>query len=261
IWGRSSIVKCLASYDADIKLKSNEGRQSIHYAAKNGHNSTLQTLIQLGADVNCKTDQMNCTPLWFASSKGHDKVIKILLKNKAQIDLDNIQGATPLFAASRNGHVVAVHMLLTNGASVNSADSKGATPLIYASLHGMDEVVSLLILYGANIEAVTNDGGSSLLLACKEGNLSTVKLLIQEGANPHVCDKNGKTPIQLATEKGHNELAVFLRNLPIERIQSKIQDQEASYSQNRIHSGQSIPSLSAGTTNFECVVCMDDPRT
>ncbi len=51
-----------------------------------------------------------------ASQKGYVGVIKVLLKNDAQVDLQNRNGLFSLMFASHNGHVDVVKMLLENDA-------------------------------------------------------------------------------------------------------------------------------------------------
>ncbi|CAL4094473.1 unnamed protein product, partial [Meganyctiphanes norvegica] len=140
----------------------------------------------------------------------------------------------------------------------------GATLSMGDPIEGKEELVTLLILYGANIEAVSSDGKSSLLWACEAGHVSTAKILLEEGANPNNCDCKGNTPIQVAIDKGYTELVSLMSNPSTERLQSMTLHEVASESSSSTKypsSGERKSPVSTATSNLECVVCMDDPRT
>ena len=54
-----------------------------------------------------------------ASWKGHCKVVKLLLKKGARVDLQDGDGLSALMHASREGHCEVVQLLLKKGAQVD----------------------------------------------------------------------------------------------------------------------------------------------
>ncbi|GES88502.1 putative ankyrin repeat domain-containing protein 31 [Rhizophagus clarus] len=99
----ANMIEAGASYL--INTKDNNGRTALHEAAYEGHTTTVEILIALGADVNSK-DNKNNTPLHDASHKGHGDVVNILLTNNAKPDDKNIDGKTPLDMARRRRDIV-----------------------------------------------------------------------------------------------------------------------------------------------------------
>ena len=67
--------------------------------------------------------------MFWASFKGHDAVVRLILKNGATIDSADNQGFTPLFAACLKGHESTARLLLEKGATIDLANNNGTTPL------------------------------------------------------------------------------------------------------------------------------------
>ena len=70
-----------------------------------------------------------------ASQNGDVDMVKLLLENKAQVDLQDNIGWASLFAASQNGHVDVAKVLLENKAQVD-LQNRPANPLcVCAYIH------------------------------------------------------------------------------------------------------------------------------
>ena len=85
--------------------------------------------------------------------------IKLLLENKADINLQDNDGWTALTVSLKylntNSSLETVKLLLKNGANVNIKNNKGRTPLMVASKYSKEyssEIVKLLIKYGAEVD-------------------------------------------------------------------------------------------------------------
>ena len=83
---------------------------------------------------------------------------------------------TPLMRASFDGHVRLLKVLLKNAANVNLQDRDGWTALMCASQHGHSEVVKLLHEYGAQVHLQNNNGWTALMAASQNGH-STVSCM------------------------------------------------------------------------------------
>ena len=58
-----------------------------------------------------------------ASEKGHEEIVRVLLKSRAYVNQGDDDGCTPLYRASEEGHEEIVRDLLEKGADVNQADN------------------------------------------------------------------------------------------------------------------------------------------
>jgi hypothetical protein len=99
-----------------------------------------------------------------ASSRGHKKVVEVLVDKGARIDLQREDSVTALMAASENGEREVVELLVEKGASVDLQMEDGRTALMLASFEGQREVVEVLVDKGARIDLQTEDGRTALVL-------------------------------------------------------------------------------------------------
>ncbi len=72
-----------------------------------------------------------------ASHSGHIDVVKVLLENDAQVDLQGNHGQSSLMAASHSGHVDIVGVLLEKYAQVDLQGSDGTSPLMVTGRKAM----------------------------------------------------------------------------------------------------------------------------
>ena len=94
--GHTGTVQLLANLRADINLRRSDGAIALHGAALGGHPETATLLIGLKADVNSQ-DNEGRTPLYnSAGSPAADRVIRVLLTAKANVNLASSGGVTPL---------------------------------------------------------------------------------------------------------------------------------------------------------------------
>ena len=110
--------------------------------AKNGHSSTVDLLLEKGADLKTKNNQgwnIIHAIAWF----GRDSVLQLLLTKQVEWDLEarSSDGSTALLLAAKNGHSLTVDLLLGKGADMTVATANGWTPLLSASDSGYVDVV------------------------------------------------------------------------------------------------------------------------
>ena len=95
---------------------ADDGPEELWAAARKGDATRVEALLAKGVDVNAKT-HYGATALWFAASKDQLDVVKVLVKNKAQLDvMDNVWGVTPLEWAVGSDNADMVEVLLAAGA-------------------------------------------------------------------------------------------------------------------------------------------------
>lgn len=104
----------------------------------------VEQLIKDGANVNAiiskgtyQSGVSNSTPLGEATYYGRTKIVKLLIRNNANINLKHL-GETPLHWSAIGGKDVA-YLLLEAGADVNSI-KRGQTPLEFAQTYSLPDI-------------------------------------------------------------------------------------------------------------------------
>jgi ankyrin len=114
-------------------------------------------------------------------------------------------GATgsPVADAAMQGDRVAVQSLLKQKADVNAPQPDGATAIQWAAYRNDGELADLLIKAGANVKTANHDGATPLSLAAENGSAAMIEKLIEGGADPNERRPNGETALMMASRNGN----------------------------------------------------------
>ena len=127
------------------------------------------------------------SPLHISVTKGHTKIIRLLLKHKADCNERNSEGLTPLMLATISGYDDVADLLLSNGAKIQHVDSYGQSALHLAVLHGRDRLLATLLQHCKGDSAIINgyakNGKMPLHIAIDIGFEAAVELLLDSGAD------------------------------------------------------------------------------
>uniref|UniRef100_A0A0G4GWB5 Uncharacterized protein n=1 Tax=Chromera velia CCMP2878 TaxID=1169474 RepID=A0A0G4GWB5_9ALVE len=172
--------------DANTKT----GHRPLFFASEKGDDSVVSILVKAGAEVD-KADKFGIMPLYSAAEESHDTVVSTLLKARAEIDKAEMLGLTPLHAAASAGHGAVVSMLLEAGAEKDKANDCGQTPLFLAAKRGLDAVVSTLLRAGAEVDKADNNGRTPLDIArlyCHEAVIALLLSLKRVQSGQFQCE-------------------------------------------------------------------------
>lgn len=119
-------------------------------AARKGNVEQMTNLIADGAQIN----SVSClgTTLSNAIISKNNDAVAFLVKQGANVNIEDHDGGTPLLDAITAGNLTVSKWLIEAGAKVNCKDKHGATPLLEAAAGGYPEIVQLLIDCGANLQ-------------------------------------------------------------------------------------------------------------
>ncbi|KAK7500175.1 hypothetical protein BaRGS_00008722 [Batillaria attramentaria] len=102
-------------------------------AAASGDIVAVQQLVKQGADVNQRSND-GMTPLAIAAFWGYADIVKVLLDNRANINMSNTGTLwTPLHCAAFQGHGKVIMYLMEYSPDLYAKDSQGRTPVDFAS--------------------------------------------------------------------------------------------------------------------------------
>eukprot|EP00931_Biecheleriopsis_adriatica_P051638 TRINITY_DN29980_c0_g1_i1.p1 TRINITY_DN29980_c0_g1~~TRINITY_DN29980_c0_g1_i1.p1 ORF type:complete len:1061 (+),score=260.28 TRINITY_DN29980_c0_g1_i1:313-3183(+) len=209
--GGASCVRYLLSCKADACATDEAGHTPVHLAAQGGHHEIVEFLVQAGAPSDSSSSAKQRTPLHLAAANGHTEVCRMLLLQKANVNLQDADGESPLHNAARFGDRELCELILSWGANVGLADNDGWCPIHEAARWGDGELVETLLQRGADPGARSNDGESALhVVPGGYAELEVVEVLLAWGCQVDSRDYDGETPLHLAVKLGDAELAGLL---------------------------------------------------
>jgi ankyrin repeat protein len=146
-------ARALIDAGADVNAKNDIEDSPYLYAGARGHLEILKMTLAHGADLG-STNRYGGTALIPASERGHVETVRTLIDAGVNVDHVNKLGWTALLEAIILGnggerHQRIVDLLVKAGANVNLADGEGVTPLQHARARGFDAIKATLIAGGA----------------------------------------------------------------------------------------------------------------
>ena len=179
-------------------------------AVKDQNPALIQSLLKQHADVNAAQGD-GAGPLHWAAHWDDGATAGALIRAGAKVNASDDEGVTPLALACLNASAPMVEMLLKAGANPNVAQSSGETPLMVAALTGNAAVVKLLLDHGADVNAIESAlSQTALMRAVAENHLQVMRLLIDAHADVTARSKNRFTPLLFAAQQGNIESARML---------------------------------------------------
>ncbi|KAF6154496.1 hypothetical protein GIB67_028388 [Kingdonia uniflora] len=188
------------------------------------------------------------SPLHFASARGHNEIVTLLIENGADVNSRNYCGQTALMHACRYGHWEVVQTLLLFRSNVTRADYlNGRTALHFAADNGHVRCVRLVVadfVPSVPHEAVCDAGvngdrgdGSSLR---KKHDKSALSKFVNKASD------GGVTALHMAALNGYFDCVQLLLDI------------HANLSAVTFHYGTSMDLIGAGSTPLHYAACRGD---
>ncbi|KAL8919594.1 MAG: hypothetical protein Q9172_004922 [Xanthocarpia lactea] len=205
IEGKDDVVKVLLEHGVDAE--DNGRNEALFLAAGEGHATTVEMLLENGAEVDAR-DWLGSTAMDFAAPGGYEKTVRILLQYGARLDLRDTQGNSALHWAVP--HEAVTKLLLENGADPNAQNDRGQTPLSWVARDGPIAVAKLLLGNHGDISITDKFGCTPLHGAALRDREDMLRLLLDHGADPSARDKNGWTALHVAALRHNRDLVQVL---------------------------------------------------
>lgn len=157
----AEVLEFLQKYPDDINRQNMHG-SALHKAAWNKNTSTVELLLEHGADIDIQKNDDQKTPLILAVQAGDLKTVDLLIKEKADIHLK---------------------------------DTNGETAFLRAALMGFDDLLKKLHAEGSSLDEKDCKDRTALMYAIKNSNIKTAKWLLEQGSSMEEADIYGDKPI------------------------------------------------------------------
>lgn len=237
--GLCEAIAALLQHGAVMDNVDKKGATPLVLAIRYCKLSSVDVLVDAGADVNRRNEIDDLTPLDVAISCGKLDMIKVLLRHGARVDAVNSSGITALHYAAGLGEPGLIHALVKAGADVSSKGPLGRTPIYLASIWGSAATIFALTQDEADKEARATSDMTPLQLSTSNVHMSTIDTLsdtnlkstttlnsaidfagstdalesvVRHKAFVSASNVKGQTALHLATERNQVECIEFLVN-------------------------------------------------
>ncbi|ETO33359.1 ankyrin repeat protein [Reticulomyxa filosa] len=206
--------------DLNPRLRDDDGESGLSIALKLGYREISKTLILLGADPVLTEKQV--VDDWFEAVRKADtgKLEEMMSTMNFPIDMIDEDDMTALMLSCESGRLHLVKWLLTNGSNVNIQGKKGYTALMIACFSGYRDIWEYLLEKGANLHCKGDDGMTLVhCAAVKDSMADVIKLMFHASNNNergniiNAQNMYGMTALMISAEnKTYNVATQLLRH-------------------------------------------------
>ena len=198
-------------------------RTAFHHLCSQNLLVLAQALLDRGANIDIR-NRRHYTALHGAIQSRNSRLVRFLLKNKADPSAGDCHGRTPLhlIATHKNYHLfstgffASLEPLLEDHGCLEAVDNDGKTPLHAALENSNLDFAKILLSRGASVDSHTVGGSTPLhVLLQNFGRLrdkvvqsdprilgaGLLQAMISAGADRNAQDNLGKTPLHYALER------------------------------------------------------------
>ena len=187
---------------AKVHCLDENGETPLHYACSRGHQRLVELFLNNGASTYYR-NAFNMPVLSYALQYRRDDLATFLIKQGVELNYSTgHRPGDPVSVACKYGCLHALRSMVAIGAGIDEPDSFGDVPLHWAAENGHIEIVRELILLGADIDAANEYGLTSLHLSAVFGYGEVMQLLLISGADVNAITHKGQTPLHVAVQNG-----------------------------------------------------------
>ncbi|XP_051923058.1 KN motif and ankyrin repeat domain-containing protein 1a [Hippocampus zosterae] len=166
-----------------VNMADGNGNTALHYSVSHSNFAVVEKLLEADVCNVNQQNKAGYTPIMLAALAAVEtpadmRVVEELF-GKGDVNARASQaGQTGLMLAVSHGRMDMVRALLANGADVNVQDDEGSTALMCASEHGHADIVKLLLAQpGADATLSDGDESNALSIALEAGHKDIAVLL------------------------------------------------------------------------------------
>ncbi|KAL8241674.1 hypothetical protein R6Q59_011976 [Mikania micrantha] len=197
------LLNCGADPEFAIQSIQGTGSRLIHLAARLGYYEVLNHLVNVGCDIDSRTEAGE-TALMICARYKHVDCLKILARSGADFGLVNMAGqCVQSIAGSVRwtlGLRQAILDLARTGTVLYSTDTSIFSTLMFVTrVNDIESLEKIVYQTGAvDLNEQDENGYSAVMVAVINGHVDAFRLLVYAGANVNLENKYGETAISLS---------------------------------------------------------------
>ena len=193
-------VEIVLNEGMDVNIPGKNNRTPLLWASLTASGKFIETLIDLGADVNAQRTDDKVASLYLAADWNNYMAVDILLKHGADVGrLDSSN--TMIHTCARKGFLSVSRLLIDSGCDINLCDIKGQTALYLAVKNKHKYMVKFLLESEANVNMKYNENASERIYLVRGKNRGQL-------AWRYVHVEKALLPLFLRRVNGHGGLDV-----------------------------------------------------
>ena len=152
-------VEIVLNEGVDINIPGKSNRTPLLWASLTASGKFIETLIDLGADVNAQRTDDKVASLYLAAYWNNYMAVDILLKHGADVGHLDISETT-IHACARKGSLSISRLLIDSGFDINLRNNEGQTALYLAVKNKHKYMVKFLLESKADVNMKYNENAS-----------------------------------------------------------------------------------------------------
>ena len=222
-------VELVLNDGLDINTPALCNRTPLLWASLSSSGEFIETLIDLGANVNAQRTDDKEAPLTLSSGWNKFMAVYLLLDHGADANIASADGNSPLHTAVSKGFFDITKLLVEKGSYVNLQNKEGRTPLFLSVKNKHEQLIKLLIENEADVRIGYKENSTERFYLVRGKNRGRaawhyiageqvnepeiIDLLVKSGANVNAQDAEGFTPLHMAAIHGNLKIVKKLVDL------------------------------------------------
>jgi len=214
----AGIVSLLIRHGADVNVKNQDREMSFAESHAPSDSDSIPLILAIKYISPLMVEFILEKPILLELSLNvavrlnNVRIVKMLIKAGANVNLEDTDNETPLVRATKTNSLVIAELLIDAGADVNETVI-GSTLLMRTVFERDIDMMKLLLRKGAKMNKLNSDSRTALHLAIDAGNVEGAILLILAGADVSVRSGDRKTALELAEEKKLTTVVAAIKNI------------------------------------------------
>ena len=213
----ADMAEYLLSKGADHTITEKQGFYPIHGATHNGFIEVIKVLLKHGIDINTQSKD-STTPLYYslgyAGQKTNINLVKFLLAEGANPNIEHKNGHYPIHAAINSKDIDVLQLFIKNNEDANKTGASGTTPLYFAVNYiGDIDIIDYLLEQGALPNTPVKGGFTPIYAATEKCRLDIIKKLVAKDGNIEQAIDCGDAPMSMAAYRGNLDIIKYYKDL------------------------------------------------